>query len=207
MKSSLMILFSLISLFLGLVHSTTIMYTDEGSVWFYNDVPISKTLYDVPSGATWKFKWIVQTYGLYNTDTGERYMIFEHILQAPIFDTDTIIFELGFTSSTAQTAAQTTAFTTSSTTLTGYDAVRCQLENNSEDPDYWTQTVTDAYYAPLTTDATELTYTVDTTNDWTYWIQDYSDNDDSAITSPFCTYDSAFFSPSVEQYLSIYNCT
>ena len=84
------------------------------------------------------------------------------------------------------------------------DAARCELINNTEDPDYWTQTLVDAYYVDV--DGT-MTYTVDTTNDWTYWFLDYADNTGTAIPSPFCTYDSSFFSPAVELADSIYNCT
>ena len=69
-------------------------------------------------------------------------------------------------------------------------------------PEYWAQTVTDAYYSLVDSVST---YSADlaANQDWTVWEEDNSNNE----LSPYCIYNKDFFSPAVEKWQSIYECT
>lgn len=107
------------------------------------------------------------------------------------------------------------AYVTAQTDVMTADVAICSIANDGTAPDYWEQTVIDKYYdttadTPVLYNDTEAVNSVGTVigaSDWSYWIQDYSDNVNPTVTSPFCTYDETFFDPEVKLYLSPYNCT
>ena len=54
-------------------------------------------MYDTTSFAdtvSTKVKWTINSYGIVNLDTQERYVAIEHVLETPIFKDDVITFEI-----------------------------------------------------------------------------------------------------------------
>lgn len=115
---------------------------------------------------------------VYDNDTGYEWIEIEHMLTANIKETDTISFELAFTSKGDPWSDRINAL--------AYDSALCNLAINSADKRFWLQTTTDQYYtcANQACATSAPTSSPDTTNDWkagTNWIQD---NDKE---NPFCT--------------------
>ncbi len=171
-------------------------YNEDGSIWYVSE-PTEQTLFTNPAGASTKITWKVNSYGETNLDTLDRYVVLEHIIQAPIFKTDTITFELQF-------SGKNVALTAEQLALFAADAAQCTVANNSMDPEYWAQSVLDGYYY-VQEGETVRKFASDLTanQDWTVWEEDNSNN----VNSPYCTYDSAFFDPAVQRWESIYECT
>lgn len=138
-------------------------YNEFGSIWFTSE-STQITLFTTPAEASTSLTWKIKSYGEINLDTLDRYLVLEHIIETPIFQSDTIMFEIAFTgTNTALTAAQQELMT--------IDAARCTVKNNSMQPTYWSQVVEDGYYHDV--DGVS-TYAADLTEnqDWTLWQVD-----------------------------------
>lgn len=172
-------------------------YNEDGSIWMTSEAE-AVTVTVQPEGASTVVNWTINTYGETNLDTLERFVVIEHVLNTNVFSDDTIMFEVAFTpTNTALVAAQTDLMTK--------DVARCTTNLNTMDPDYWNQSVTDAYYLtaadadgnPVTTYYTDS----GTAQDWEVWNED----NDSNVNSPYCTFDATF--AGTAEYLSIFKCT
>lgn len=87
-------------------------------------------------------KWSVETQTNVNEDTGDQNLRITHKLEANIFATDTVTFELSFVPETKWDNVDDSDYAAG----LGEDAGRCDLSINSSDPQFWDVTLTDIYY-------------------------------------------------------------
>ena len=77
-------------------HAQSEAETREGSIFVTSEAQ-SVVMYDTTSFAdtvSTKVKWTINSYGIVNLDTQERYVAIEHVLETPIFKDDVITFEI-----------------------------------------------------------------------------------------------------------------
>jgi len=159
---------------LALLTATT--YASDYSIVRTRGPPVTYNLFSSTT-VTSPIDWKMNVQSVYDNDTGYEWIEIEHMLTADIKETDSISFELGFTS-------LRDPWTDRVNTI-AFDSALCNLAINSADKRFWVQTTTDQYIKcnDQACTGTETT-SPDTTNDWkagTNWIQD----DDKE--NPFCT--------------------
>ena len=113
----------------------------------------------------------------YDEDTGKEWLQIEHQLTADIKKTDSVEFEISFTSEGDPW--------TDRVNLIAEDSAKCTVSINTADNRFWTPTSTDGYYQCTTNAcAGTLTAQTDTTNDWKSGTDFIVDDDPD---NPFCT--------------------
>jgi len=137
----------------------------------------SLTLYDKSD-----IKWVLKTYSAYDEDAGIEYFRMQHELDAQLKATDTVTFEIAFTSKSD---------TWTNKMVMAEDASVCTMVQSSQNTVLWTQTPTDHYY---TCDAFDCLWLgVGGAGDWTKGTDSGTGNDwtaplaDDDEDSPYCT--------------------
>lgn len=87
-------------------------------------------------------KWDISLQVNVNEDTGQQMLRIVHELEADILQTDTVSFELSFVPLSKWDNVDDSDYDNG----LGEDAGRCELINNSDDPQFWEATLTDIYY-------------------------------------------------------------
>jgi hypothetical protein len=155
---------------------------------------LSTTIIDTAS-----VKWKVYSQSRFYEDSGEQKLRLTHELQANIFYSDSIQFELAYRPESQPAPTDATAL--------GLDFVRCQLSNDSSDRRYWSATLIDGKYACGGSDPTDrckdvtLAEVTETSEPSTDWVTPFSDEPDGT-ESPWCSNASTVGQPE-----SDYACT
>lgn len=134
--------------------------------------------------------WTMTTYSVYYEDSGETRIRIKHELEANIFATDTVMFEVAFRPLSLPNPTDISTI--------GEDYVQCEMSQSTSDGFFWTASVAEGYYVCKAgnTDATNVCVGVDQylDEDTNYtsvpestsdWVTPYSDDDPS---SPWCTH-------------------
>lgn len=83
-----------------------------------------------------------------------------------------------------------------------FDVARCTVSRNTAKLEQWNQAAKDGHYLnTVAAGVTTSTYYNDVKQDWSVW------KIDEDPTTPYCSYDEKFWTPSKKKYLGIYECT
>lgn len=147
-------------------------------VLYENGGTTGTTPTSVPSTIT----WTLYTYSAFDEDAGIEYFRLQHELDAQIKGTDTVTFEIAFTSGSQYVTNKK---------VIAEDSAVCTMVRNVQTANFWTQTPTDHYYTTDKFDNVWLGIGASTTwvkgtdsgtgNDWT---APWKDDDEF---NPFCT--------------------
>jgi len=112
---------------------TATAYASDYSIVRTRGPPVTYNLMDPTVTST--LSWTMNVQSVYDNDTGYEWIEIEHMLTADIKETDSISFELGFTSKEDPWSDRINAL--------AYDSALCNLAINSADKRFWVQTTTD----------------------------------------------------------------
>lgn len=135
--------------------------------------------------------WTMTTYSVYYEDSGETKVRIKHELEADIFATDSVMFEVAFRPSSLPDPTDISTI--------GEDYVQCEMSQSTSDGFFWTASVAEGYYvckaggqtsnvcvgatvAMYLDEDTNYTSVPESTSDW---VTPYSDDNES---SPWCTH-------------------